>query len=584
MLLIDKYIFERIRAMKERKYDLIDLFSGAGGLSNGFMQTNRFKIVGAIEINKAAQLTFVKNHNNNSNIILKETQNKESDITKIDFTKFDFDSEKTIVVGGPPCQGFSNANRQKNYLISGNNQLVKEFVRAVRDIKPVAFLMENVKTMHSPVHKFFVTKEPFNKLNDFSSIQHLEEINKANNKPIYQDDIIELLKSNNQTILKVVSELLEEDYLPHPLVKEISLVALLRTLIKRFEKTGRLFLKNSKELLQIQNLTKDLSLYKSNNFRVNKIAANLGFSLSQLLNEDFVDSSKIIDSIVVFDEFNRLLTRYQEMIDENLEFSNLKLVTDDNSTFKVQARVYSYNVVDYLNIIFRHYGYTVTSDVLDSSDFGVPQKRKRFIMVGIRKKVADFTLPPKLSEKTRTVKDAIKDLEDIEPQTEIEGYNANIYPYEKHLLKKPSMIEYYRLNLEQSNALFNHINTRSTPLIQKRYQQIKANNGKNFHSLSEDLKSSYSDPTRTQNTVYLRLKYDEPSPTVVNVRKSMWQHPNKARALSVREAARLQSFQDSFIFLGRKDEQYQQVGNAVPPLLAKALASHLLTFLDEVNV
>lgn len=566
--------------MKETRYDLIDLFSGAGGLSNGFMQTNRFKIVGAIEINKAAQLTFVKNHNNNSNIILKETQNNESDITKIDFTKFDFDSEKTIVVGGPPCQGFSNANRQKNYLISGNNQLVKEFVRAVRDIKPVAFLMENVKTMHSPVHKFFVTKEPFNKLNDFSSIQHLEEINKANNKPIYQDDIIELLKSNNQTILKVVSELLEEDYLPHPLVKEISLVSLLRTLIKRFEKSGRLYFKNSKEIIQIQNLTNDLSLYKSNNFRVNNIAANLGFSLSQLLNEDFVDSSTIIDSIIVFDEFNRLLTRYQEMIDENLEFSNLKLVTDDNSTFKVQARVYSYNVVDYLNVIFRHYGYTVTSDVLDSSDFGVPQKRNRFIMVGIRKKVADFTLPPKLSEKTRTVKDAIKDLEDIEPQTEIEGYDAKIYPYEKHLFKKPSMLEYYRSNLEQSNALFNHINTRSTPLIQKRYQQIKANNGKNFHSLSEDLKSSYSDPTRTQNTVYLRLKYDEPSPTVVNVRKSMWQHPNKARALSVREAARLQSFQDSFIFLGRKDEQYQQVGNAVPPLLAKSLAFHLLTFLD----
>ncbi|WP_161568746.1 DNA cytosine methyltransferase [Exiguobacterium sp. SH1S21] len=569
--------------MKEFRYDLIDLFSGAGGLSNGFMQTDKFNIVGAVEINKAAQQTFIKNHNNNSNIILKELQNNESDITKIDFTKLDFDSEKTIVVGGPPCQGFSNANRQKNYLISGNNQLVKEFVRAIRDIKPVAFLMENVKTMHSPVHKFFVTREPCNKLNDFSSIQHLEDINKANNNPIYQDDIIELLKSNNQTILKVVSNLLEEHYLPSPIVKDISLVSFLRTLKKRFDKSGRLSIKKPKELLQIQNLIKDLSLYKSDYSHVSKIVGDLRYSLSQLSEEDFVDSSKIIDSIVTFDELNRLLTRYQEMIDEDLEFSNLKLVSDDTSTFKVQASVYSYNVVNYLNIIFRHYGYTVTSDVLDSSDFGVPQKRKRFIMMGIRKEVANFTLPPKLSEKTRTVKDAINDLEDIEPQTEIEGYNENIYPYEKQLLIKPSMIEYYRSNLERSTVLFNHINTRSTPLIQKRYQQIKANNGKNFHSLSEDLKSSYSDPTRTQNTVYLRLKYDEPSPTVVNVRKSMWQHPNKARALSVREAARLQSFQDSFIFFGRKDEQYQQVGNAVPPLLAKSLALHLLTFLDNAG-
>lgn len=584
MLLIDKYIFERIREMKEFRYDLIDLFSGAGGLSNGFMQTNRFNIVGAIEINKAAQLTFIKNHNNDSNIIMKETENNESDITKIDFTKFDFNSEKTIVVGGPPCQGFSNANRQKNYLISGNNQLVKEFVRAIRDIKPVAFLMENVKSIHSPVHKFFVTKKPFDKLNDFSSIQHLEEINEANTDPIYQDDIIELLKSNNQTISKIVLELLEENHLPQPLIKESSQVSLLRTLRKRCEKVDRLSLKKPKELFQIQNLLKDLSIYTSSNIHVEKIVADFRFSLSKLLKEDLVDSSKIIDSIIIFDEFNRLLTRYQEMIDENLEFSDLKLVYDNNGSYKVLANVYSYNVVKYLRLIFKYYGYTISSDVLDSSEFGVPQKRKRFIMIGVKKEVTNFYLPSKSSEITRTVKDAIKDLEDIEPQTEIENYNADIYPCDKVFLKKTSMLEYYRSNLEQSNALFNHINTRSTPLIKMRYQQIKEKNGKNFHSLSEDLKSSYSNPNRTQNTVYLRLKYDEPSPTVVNVRKSMWQHPTKARALSVREAARLQSFQDSFIFLGRKDEQYQQVGNAVPPLLAKSLALHLLTFLDESNI
>lgn len=570
--------------MKEHDYDLIDLFSGAGGLSNGFMQTNRFNIVGAVEINKAAQQTFIQNHNNDPNIILKELQSNQSDITKIDFTTLNIDPKKTIVVGGPPCQGFSNANRQKNYLISGNNQLVKEFVRAIRDINPIAFLMENVKTMHSPVHKFFVTKEPDNNLNDFSSIKHLEDVNKADSDRIYQDDIIELLKSNNKTILKLVTKLLEENYLPSPIIKDTSLISLLRTLKKRFEKSGELSIKKPRELLQIQNLTKDLSLYESNHSDVNRIVQDLRFSLSQLLEKDFIYSSKNIDSIVIFDELNRLLTRYQEMIDENLEFSNLKLVLDDSDTFKVQASVYSYNVVDYLHSIFRHYGYTVTSDILDSSDFDVPQKRKRFIMMGIRKEVTNFNLPFKSSEIIRTVKDAIKDLEDIEPQTDIESYNPIIYPYTEHLINKLPMTRYYRKNMEHSNTLFNHINTNSTPLIKKRYQQIKDKDGKNFHSLSEDLKSSYSNPTRTQNTVYLRLKYDEPSPTVVNVRKSMWQHPNKARALSVREAARLQSFQDSFIFFGRKDEQYQQVGNAVPPLLAKALASHLLTFLDAPDV
>jgi len=52
----------------------------------------------------------------------------------------------------------------------------------------------------------------------------------------------------------------------------------------------------------------------------------------------------------------------------------------------------------------------------------------------------------------------------------------------------------------------------------------------------------------------------------------MWIHPQKDRAISVREAARLQSFPDSFIFCGKKDSQYQQVGNAVPPMMAKAIA------------
>lgn len=68
---------------------------------------------------------------------------------------------------------------------------------------------------------------------------------------------------------------------------------------------------------------------------------------------------------------------------------------------------------------------------------------------------------------------------------------------------------------------------------------------------------------------------------MVNVRKSMWIHPVLHRALSIREAARLQTFPDSFVFCGPKDSQYQQVGNAVPPMLAKAIAEHLCNYLDK---
>ena len=81
----------------------------------------------------------------------------------------------------------------------------------------------------------------------------------------------------------------------------------------------------------------------------------------------------------------------------------------------------------------------------------------------------------------------------------------------------------------------------------------------------------------------MRLKYDEPSGTVVNVRKSMWIHPVLDRAISIREAARLQTFPDSFVFEGTKDSQYQQIGNAVPPYLAKAIANSVIAVLDDDN-
>ena len=61
----------------------------------------------------------------------------------------------------------------------------------------------------------------------------------------------------------------------------------------------------------------------------------------------------------------------------------------------------------------------------------------------------------------------------------------------------------------------------------------------------------------------------------------MWIHPTLDRAISIREAARLQTFPDSFVFCGSKDKQYQQVGNAVPPIMAKAIANQLADALSK---
>lgn len=119
--------------------------------------------------------------------------------------------------------------------------------------------------------------------------------------------------------------------------------------------------------------------------------------------------------------------------------------------------------------------------------------------------------------------------------------------------------------------------TATTALSLERFEQIEP--GKNFHSLPDELKSQYENPSRTQNTVYRRLDPNMPSETVVNVRKSMWIHPKFNRAVSAREAARLQSFPDDYIFYGTKDSVYQQIGNAVPPVLGRAVAEVVLDLL-----
>ncbi|WP_155814891.1 DNA cytosine methyltransferase [Bacillus coahuilensis] len=127
--------------------------------------------------------------------------------------------------------------------------------------------------------------------------------------------------------------------------------------------------------------------------------------------------------------------------------------------------------------------------------------------------------------------------------------------------------------------LSNHVVTQSTKTALKRFESLTP--GQNFHDLDDSLKSTYTDTKRTQNTIYKRLDYKDVCNTVVNVRKSMWIHPIKNRAISIREAARLQSFPDDYILIGTKDSQYQQIGNAVPPLLGRAVAEQLLSSLND---
>ena len=132
-------------------YKTIDLFAGAGGLSLGFKQTGKYKILAAAEIQDSARKTYKKNIPESFDDFVFIDNVVEYDFKKLNEKLGGID----IVIGGPPCQGFSNANRQKNHLISMNNALVKEYFRAIKEIKPLAFVMENVSMLESNTHRFY---------------------------------------------------------------------------------------------------------------------------------------------------------------------------------------------------------------------------------------------------------------------------------------------------------------------------------------------------------------------------------------------------------------------------------------------
>lgn len=565
--------------MSNEKFNLIDLFAGAGGLSNGFEQTGYFDVKYAVEINEAAQQTYIYNHGQNNDLILKAPGSEISDITQIDFKKVKLDSNRTVVIGGPPCQGFSNANRQKNYIISNNNQLVKEFVRVIRDVQPIAFLIENVKSINSPAHKFFVTKYDPNNLKDFSSKIHLDEISKEDENKLYRFDHINLLTTEDELLKSIVSKFSIIDEVPSPIIDQPLLNTRLRVIERKLKGNKEVNFKTNKEIREVKQILNILKLQSSLDNTVSELI-NLAIDSLKAIICQTVITETLRKDLLSFIEFNRFLTRCKELKDENIDCDRLDTVCErEQCNIIVKAEVKSYNVVDYLERVFRSYGYSTCKNVLDAAGFGVPQRRKRFFMMGIKteKKVE---LPKENHCNIYTVKDAIFDLQEIEPQHELDSYDFKVYKSNKEFTTE--LTNYYR-DFSNKDELYNHINPKSKELSVKRFKAIQENGGRNFHNLSDELKGTYTDASRTQNTVYLRLNYTEPSPTVINVRKSMWQHPTKARALSVREAARLQSFKDNFVFKGKKDQQYQQVGNAVPPMLAKAVAEKILSYLKHIE-
>lgn len=312
---------------------------------------------------------------------------------------------------------------------------------------------------------------------------------------------------------------------------------------------------------------------KSNDIALRSYEA---FSAVKRFFDEKLEADKLKDAIEPAIMIQRMLSKSKEIFDNHLVVDKCEYAENGD----LVAYIRSYAVFDYLKALLGtdSNGYEINQDVLCAADFGAPQKRKRFIVMGIKKPLTDTVQLPIgiFSEKEyRTVQDAIGDLQDVPTVTEVAEDIGTP-------LKGADDISELGKSLRDTDTLFNHIITKTRETAMERFKAIKQ--GENFHSLNDALKTNtYTDANRTQNTIYLRLAYNQPSGTVVNVRKSMWIHPELDRAISIREAARLQTFPDSFIFCGSKDKQYQQVGNAVPPIMARAIAEKLADQLELIE-
>ncbi len=232
-------------------------------------------------------------------------------------------------------------------------------------------------------------------------------------------------------------------------------------------------------------------------------------------------------------------------------------------------------------------GYSIYPKILDAAWYGVPQHRSRFFLLGIHKNLgyhADdfgpwgpFPQPshgPGTARSYVTVKDAIRDLPrigngDQKPRRQYAPRRA-----ESNLFLKAMRSDAPR------GVIWDHVTSRHADYVIERYRRIPQ--GGNWEDVTGML-TNYTAVERTHSNIYRRLSWHEPSITIGHYRKSMIVHPSQDRGLSLREAARLQSFPDWFRFAGSPNgvdgglmHKQQQLANAVCPFVSRAIAEFLL--------
>jgi len=220
------------------------------------------------------------------------------------------------------------------------------------------------------------------------------------------------------------------------------------------------------------------------------------------------------------------------------------------------------HIVKEIKRIFNKSGYHIDMAILNSANYGIPQARNRLFILGsknikinLTEKASDYQKPK------ATVRDAISDLNFLEAGEGCKEQDYRINPES----------DFQHNRRRNSYKLYNHKATNHNDKTIKKMKEVEP--GENWRKLNNngyDINSNHSG-------AYGRLEWDKPAVTITTRFDTppggRFIHPEKHRTLTPREAARIQSFDDDYVFIGNKSSIKKQIGNAVPPLMAEVIAN-----------
>lgn len=283
---------------------------------------------------------------------------------------------------------------------------------------------------------------------------------------------------------------------------------------------------------------------------------------------------------------NYLFESYLKVVDRYKP----KLFVFENVPGLLSARPGDKYIVDIIKQQFEKVGYYILEDlkdaIIDFTEYGVPQNRKRIIIVGLRKSYFDNykealkefyeeTLPYYKTNQTVTVREAISDLPKLFPLDHDIKFNGKRTSY---TLPEP--------------FVHNHVSRWHSARDKRVFKLLTTDieSGRNEYISTEKLKELYKEITGKESNVhkYYVLRWNKPSNLIpAHLFKDGLRHihpdSEQLRTLTVREAARLQTFSDDYIFYGSNTDTYKMIGNAVPPLFSKKLGLAIRDFLDKYD-